>query len=240
VGGSIIIMRLDRLLANTGFGTRAEVKRLIKMGVVSINGMPAVSPQVSIDVTKDKVLVGEKVVVYQAYVYVMLHKPAGYVSARVDAVDPTVMALVEPFAYRDLHIVGRLDKDTTGLLLLTDDGQLTHHLTSPRHDIPKSYQVVVNQPLDSALVRTFADGFSLGVDDVVKPAKIVIDSTDLTKAVVTIYEGKFHQIKRMFLKFGYEVITLHRDQVGSLSLGNLLEGQYRELTRNEVLQLKSL
>jgi 16S rRNA pseudouridine516 synthase len=178
--------------------------------------------------------------VYQVYVYVMLHKPAGYVSARVDAVDPTVMSLVEPFTYRDLHIVGRLDKDTTGLLLLTDDGQLTHHLTSPRHDIPKSYQVEVNQPLDSALVQTFADGFSLGADDVVKPAKLVIDQTHSTKATVTIFEGKFHQIKRMFLKFGYQVVTLHRDQVGSLSLGNLLEGTYRELTKEEVLQLKSL
>jgi 16S rRNA pseudouridine516 synthase len=233
-------MRLDRLLANTGFGTRAEVKRLIKMGVVSINGMPAVSPQVSIDVTKDKVLVGEQIVVYQDYVYVMLHKPVGYVSARVDAVDPTVMSLVEPFAYRDLHIVGRLDKDTTGLLLLTDDGHLTHHLTSPRHDIPKTYQVEVNQPLDPALVQSFAVGFSLGADDVVKPAKLVIDQTGSTKATVTIYEGKFHQIKRMFLKFGYQVVRLHRDQVGSLSLGGLLEGTYRELTKEEVLQLKSL
>jgi 16S rRNA pseudouridine516 synthase len=233
-------MRLDRLLAHSGFGTRAEVKLLIKRGLVTINGMPAIGPQIAVDINRDQVLVGDQLVVYKQFVYIMLHKPSGYVSARVDAQDPTVMTLVEPFAFRDLHIVGRLDKDTTGLLMLTDDGQLTHHLTSPKHEIAKFYQVEVDQPISSDLVTTFAQGFSLGVDDVVKPAKLTIEATNPNQAKVTIYEGKFHQIKRMFSKYGYQVKQLHRYQVGDLELGPLEVGAYRELTAEEVRQLKSL
>jgi 16S rRNA pseudouridine516 synthase len=215
------------------------VKNLIKMGVVTVNAEVVFGSGVNVNPDQDKVLVDESPVSYQAFVYLLLNKPAGYVSAREDRKDPTVMSLVIGFEHRDLHIVGRLDKDTTGLILLTDDGKLTHHLTSPKHDVSKTYLVEVNSPIDDVLVDTFSKGFGLGEEDKILPSKLTI-LPSRKEAHLTIFEGKFHQVKRMFSKFGYTVVQLQRIAVGPLNLAELKPGEFRELTADEVRQLKSL
>lgn len=232
-------MRLDKFLAHAGVGTRSEVKNLIKVGVVMVNGEVIFGSDFSVNPDQDEILVDESPVSYQEYVYLLLNKPAGYVSAREDRKDPTVMSLVTGFEHRDLHIVGRLDKDTTGLILLTDDGKLTHHLTSPKHDVSKTYLVEVNSPIDDVLVDTFAKGFGLGENDKILPSKLTI-LENKKEAHLTIFEGKFHQVKRMFSKYGYTVVNLQRIAVGPLVLAALKPGEFRELTTDEVRQLKSL
>jgi 16S rRNA pseudouridine516 synthase len=232
-------MRLDKFLAHAGVGTRSEVKNLIKMGVVTVNGEVVFASNVNVTTDQDSILVDESPVTYQEFVYLLLNKPAGYVSAREDRKDPTVMSLVIGFEHRDLHMVGRLDKDTTGLILLTDDGKLTHRITSPKHDVSKTYWVEVNSPIDEVLIETFAKGFGLGENDKILPSTLTI-LPNKKEAHLTIYEGKFHQVKRMFSKYGYTVVALQRIAVGPLGLGELKPGEFRELTAAEVTQLKSL
>lgn len=226
-------MRLDKMLARSGVGTRSEVKKLIKLGMIAVNQEVVFNAEMNVEPTVDQVQVDGQSIRYQEYVYLMLHKPAGLISATYDPKEPTVMSLIQGYEHRDLHIVGRLDKDTTGLLLLTDDGRLTHHLTSPQHHIPKTYRVTVDQPIDFTLADRFAKGFSLGEEGLLKPAVLKVTENPKT-CLLTIYEGKFHQIKRMFARFKYEVIDLHREQVGELTLGNLPVGQFRELTQEEI------
>lgn len=231
-------MRLDKFLANAGVGTRSSVKKLFKIGLISVNGEKVNDPSQPIHPDQDLIEVDGEKIMYQRFVYLALHKPKGYVSARIDKHDPTIMSLLTGYEHRDLHIVGRLDKDTTGLILLTDDGAFTHHLTSPKHHVAKTYEVTVDQPLQDNLIHKFADGFSLGIDDSVKPSQLKLIGEK--KAKLTIFEGKFHQVKRMFEKFGYQVTALHRTTIGSLSINNLVERSFRELTAAEVEQLKSL
>lgn len=232
-------MRLDKFLANAGVGTRSEVKNLIKLGGVLVNQEVILDSGFDVNPERDEVLVDEAPVSYQEYVYLMLNKPKGYVSAREDRKDPTAFTLIQGYEHRDLHLVGRLDKDTTGLLIFTDNGQLTHHLTSPKHDVGKTYHVTLDQPLDKKLIDIFKAGFSLGEKEMVKAASLNL-LTNPNQVSLTIYEGKFHQVKRMFSKFGYQVVGLHRHAVGGVTLGNLKEGEFRELTHNEVAKLKSL
>ena len=232
-------MRLDKFLANAGVGTRSEVKNLIKLGVVLVNQEVILDSGLDVNPERDEVLVDEAPVSYQEYVYLMLNKPKGYVSAREDRKDPTAFSLIQGYEHRDLHLVGRLDKDTTGLLIFTDNGQLTHHLTSPKHDVGKTYHVTLDQPLDIKLIDIFKGGFSLGEKEMVKAAALNL-LTNPNQVSLTIYEGKFHQVKRMFSKFGYQVVGLHRHAVGDVTLGNLKECEFRELTHNEVAKLKSL
>ncbi|MEY3431160.1 MAG: hypothetical protein RIS53_58 [Bacillota bacterium] len=232
-------MRLDKFLANAGVGTRSEVKNLIKLGVVLVNNELIQDSGYDVNPERDEVLVDESPVVYQEYVYLMLNKPKGYVSAREDRKDPTAFSLIQGYEHRDLHLVGRLDKDTTGLLIFTDNGQLTHHLTSPKHDVGKTYHVTLDQPIDKKLIPVFKAGFSLGEKEMVKAAELVLLENN-HQVALTIYEGKFHQVKRMFSKFGYQVIHLHREAVGELTIGKLKEGEFRELTPAEVAKLKSL
>lgn len=232
-------MRLDKFLANAGVGTRSEVKNLIKMGVVLVNGDEVWDSGFAVNPDQDEVIVDEAPVAYQEFVYLMLNKPKGYVSAKEDKKDPTAFSLIHGYEHRDLHLVGRLDKDTTGLLIFTDNGQLTHHLTSPKHDVGKTYYVTLDQPLDKKLMDVFKEGFSLGGKEMVKAAELnLLPHTN--QVSLTIYEGKFHQVKRMFSKFGYQVVELHRHAVGDLTLRDLKEGEFRELTAAEVAKLKSL
>jgi len=232
-------MRLDKFLANAGVGTRSEVKNLIKLGVVLVNQEVILDSGFDVNPERDEVLVDEAPVSYQEYVYLMLNKPKGCVSAREDRKDPTAFSLIQGYEHRDLHLVGRLDKDTTGLLIFTDNGQLTHHLTSPKHDVGKTYHVTLDQPLDKKLIDIFKAGFSLGEKEMVKAAALNL-LTNPHQVSLTIYEGKFHQVKRMFSKFGYQVVGLHRHAIGDVTLGNLKEGEFRELTHNEVAKLKLL
>ena len=232
-------MRLDKLLANAGIGSRSEVKRLIKLGLIGVNQTVVFDAGFNVDPQRDEIKVNGDPVSYQPFVYLMLNKPKGYVSATEDRTQPTVLSLIVGYEHRDLHLVGRLDKDTTGLILITDDGALTHHLTSPKHEVAKTYVVNLDRPIEPSLVNTFQEGFSLGNGEKVKPSLITLQG-NLSEVILTIYEGKFHQVKRMFSKFGYDVISLHRASVGALTLNDLPVGEHRELTPDEVKQLKSL
>lgn len=223
-------MRLDKFLSNAGIGTRSEVKILIKKGWVTVNDAFAKSADFSVKENIDIVKVEDQVVNYKAFVYLMLNKPEGYLSATTDPNEKTVMDLIDDHRHRDLHIVGRLDKYTTGILLITDDGTFTHQLTAPKYHVEKQYEVIVDRVLNESLVEAFKKGIKID-DYVTLPAQLTIHS-DFAASLI-IHEGKFHQVKRMFEAFGCKVTSLHRSRFGSLTLESLEAGSYRELTTSE-------
>jgi 16S rRNA pseudouridine516 synthase len=239
--------RLDKLLARAGYGTRSEIKRLVREGAVSVNGVSAGDSGMRIDPEKDRLAVHGEPVVVRDLVYVMLHKPRGVVCATEDLRHRTVLDLVDG-AYRRLGVfpVGRLDKDTEGLLLLTNDGKLAHRLLSPRKHVPKTYYAEVEGEVDAQDADAFARGIPLDDGYVTLPARLdIVQPGSLRHGVrsrieLTITEGKFHQVKRMFAARGKRVVYLKRLSMGPLSLDpSLTPGQYRELTDDEVSLLKS-
>lgn len=230
-------MRLDRYLANAGVGTRLEVKKLIKKSFVFVNDAVVRQADFTVNLEKDIVRVDETVIHYQEFVYVMLNKPAGYLSAKEDRNDKTVMELIEGYEHRDLHIVGRLDKDTTGLLLLTDDGQFTHHVTSPKHLMAKRYRVSVDKDFPVDQLQKLESSIMLDGSPTLPGEASLIESRII---LLTIYEGKHHQVKRMLERLGYDVVALHREAIGDLTLGDLKEGSFRELTNEELLRFKNV
>lgn len=238
-------MRLDKLLCDSGYGTRKEVKQLIKAGRVYLNGSPCKKNDTKINLANDSVMVDHHAVCYQQYHYYMLHKPMGIVSATQDNVHRTVIDwLGEDYRYIELFPVGRLDIDTTGLLLLTNDGQLAHQLLSPKKHVNKTYYATIDGIVTQEDIEQFAQGLDLG-DFVTQPAQLIIRSVDnmshTSTVEVTICEGKFHQVKRMFQKVGKTVTQLHRHAMGPLQLDDALSiGQWRELTQEEVALLQSL
>ncbi|HBQ65048.1 MAG TPA: 16S rRNA pseudouridine(516) synthase [Clostridiales bacterium] len=234
-------MRLDRMLARCGYGTRKDVKRILKDGVVRINGQVVKDAAVHVDPAQQKVEVEDKIVQYREYIYLMLNKPEGVISATNDSRFPTVTELVhEKYGHFDLFPAGRLDRDSQGLILLTNDGQLSHQLTSPGKHVPKRYQVTLDAEPRPELVQCFQDGVILEDGYKCLPAQIELDGRDPKIVFVTLHEGKFHQIKRMFAVNGYHVTTLRRLSIGSLELDpGLPEGGYRELSPEEEQQLKN-
>lgn len=240
-------MRLDKLLAHTGFGTRKEVKKIIRDGYISINEKIVTRPGTKVDPEADDIRVGSERIYYEEYVYFMLNKPAGVISATEDFVHDTVLDLLEPAdIVQEPHPIGRLDIDTEGLLLLTNDGQLTHQLTSPKKEVDKEYYALVSGIVTEADIEQFEAGILLTEDDedyLTKPAELEIleiDEEAETSAVqVIIREGKFHQVKRMFRAVGKEVSYLKRIRMGELWLDETLElGEYRRLTAEELEKLK--
>ncbi len=237
-GETEIIMRLDRFLAECGFGTRSEVKKLIRTGAVSINGEQAKKADLSVDTDSDRVTVSGSCVQYKKYVYLMLNKPNGYISATRDGRLPTVLSLV-PDEYRhfSLHPVGRLDIDTEGLLILTNDGGLSHRLLSPRSHVPKKYLAELDRKPDSSDISAFAEGVTL--DDGYHTLPAELQPRDGCFAEVTIHEGKFHQVKRMFEAVGKKVVYLKRIKMNALPLDeSLSKGEMRELTETELELLR--
>ena len=231
-------MRLDRWLATLSVGSRSEVKQWIRGGKAAVNGRIVLDPALSFETEKDSLTVNGRPLDGRVVRHVMLHKPAGLLTAARDAKQPTVMDLLPP-VYRSISCmpVGRLDKDTTGLLLLTCDGELNHRLLSPGRHVDKRYRAVVEGELTEKDAEAFASGMDLG-DFTARPAKLVILSPSL--AEVTVAEGKFHQVKRMFAATGHEVLQLHRCAFGPLELDpELAEGQWRELTAGELAALRS-
>lgn len=227
-------MRIDRYLANAGLGSRREVKILIKKKVVFANGI--LVDYFDYDVSfEDEIIVDGKKVDYQEYYYVLLHKPVGYLSATKDQFHPTVLDLMPEYQKYHISPVGRLDIDTTGVMLLTNHGALSHVLLSPRSHVEKTYLVTVNHPLQESLKEAFEKGVRLDDGYVCMPAKFEKVSSEIAR--VTIKEGKFHQIKRMFQAFDYEVIRLHREQFDFLRVDDLPLGKYRPLTNEEISQL---
>lgn len=229
-----LAVRLDKFLSHMGYGTRNEVKNIIKNGWVTIDGetIKKADFQVKEDQT---VYVDDVPVSYVRYEYYILNKPAGYVSATEDNLYPTVMELI-PSIRNDLYPVGRLDLDTEGLLLVCNDGQLTHELLSPKKHVLKKYYVEFEGSLPENAIDIFAQPMDLD-DFVTKPAQLEV--LDQDKAYLTISEGKFHQVKRMFQKVGCEVTYLQRVCFGPLELKDLEIGQARALTPEEIELLKT-
>lgn len=233
---AVIMMRLDKYLADMGIGTRTEVKKLIRQGKIAVDGAIVKSPEAKIDVDKNQVTCGGEPVSYETFEYYMLNKPAGVVSATTDTKDKTVIDLIETKKRKDLFPVGRLDKDTEGLLLITNDGELAHRLLSPKKHVDKVYYAKVEGIVTQEDKRAFAEGVSLGGGEMAKPAGLeILVSDEISEIRLTIQEGKFHQVKRMFESVGKKVIYLKRLSMGTLVLDeNLALGEYRTLTKEEL------
>ena len=240
------MMRIDKYLADCGIGTRSEVKKYIKAKQITVNGEVVGKPEQKIDENVDVVCFKGQPITYEKYVYYLFHKPAGCVTAKQDNVHKTVMEYFpEEIRAKDISPVGRLDLDTEGLLLFTNDGALTHHLLSPTHHIPKTYYAVLDKEVPLSAVELFKEGVDIGDDKLTLPAELVVlpetvdsDGKMVYSAELTIHEGRFHQVKRMFEAVGCTVIYLKRLSMGSLELGDLHKGEYRKLTEYEVSELQ--
>ncbi len=234
--------RLDKILAAQTAFSRKEVKELVRRGIVQVDGRKVLSPEEKVDAACQKIVLDGKPLGYKKFVYLMLNKPQGVVSATRDRETKTVLDLVpEQYSHRELFPAGRLDKDTVGFLLLTDDGNFAHDILSPRHHIPKTYLATVDGPITQELMEAFHQGLPIGGEDRCSPAEItVLNDGEHPTAEVVIYEGMYHQIKRMFQRFGLTVLTLKRIKMGGLKLDPALSlGECRELTPEELLQLKN-
>ena len=236
-------MRLDKYLADMGMGTRSELKSIIRKGNVTVDGTVAKDPGFHVPDQAVVCFCGQ-IVAHESYLYFMLNKPSGVISASEDPTQKTVIDLITERTRSDLFPVGRLDKDTEGLLLITNDGALAHRLLSPKHHVDKVYYALIKGIVTDQEIRSFANG--LRVDDslTAMPADLRILQTDhknkTSEVEITIQEGKFHQIKRMFQAVGMEVLFLKRIRMGSLILDPALSpGEYRRLTEDELLTLQT-
>ena len=233
-------MRLDKFLANSGVGSRKEVKQIIKKGKVCVNGKSVKNPQHIVHEMLDTVTLFGEQIVYEPWIYIMMNKPSGVISATKDQRNQTVVDLLEDWM-RDYEPfpVGRLDKDTTGLLLLTNDGQLAHQLLSPKKHVDKIYEARVEGRVTGEHVRRFEEGLEIGEKRPTLPAVLeILSSGEESRVRITIREGKFHQIKRMFHAVGKEVIYLKRLAIGNLKLDPALAlGQTRLLTAEEITKI---
>lgn len=229
-------MRLDKYLSNAGTGSRKEVGGLIKKGQVTVNGSVVKSPKVSVTY-QDDILIGTEKVNLEAFIYIMLHKPQGVISSTEDDAE-TVIDIIDHAQAGELFPVGRLDKDTTGLLLITNDGKLAHKLTSPKKNHGKTYEVILRDTVSEEDLDALREGIPLK-DFVTKPADA--EKIDEQKVHLTITEGKFHQVKRMFQYLGNEVTGLKRISFASLPLDEKLKpGEYRSLSSEELDILRNL
>lgn len=229
-------LRLDKYLADMGMGTRSEVKQFIKKGQVLVNDEIMKKPEYKVSTTEDEVVLNGQTVRYQEFEYIMLNKPQGVISATEDRNDKTVLDLITDADRKDLFPVGRLDKDTEGLLLLTNDGKLAHELLAPKKHVPKTYLVHVNGVVTKEDVELFAKGFLVDDDLCAKPAKLeILKAAEISAVHLTITEGKFHQVKRMFGAVNKPVVYLKRIKMGNLVLDDSLAlGEYRRLTEQEL------
>ena len=252
------IRRLDQALAARGFGSRKEIHALVRAGLVRVNGATAHSASQKIDLDSDSAAVRGEEVCLQEFIYIMLHKPGGVITAARDPKTPTVLDLLPAhLRRRGLFPVGRLDKDTTGLLLLTDDGALAHDLLSPRRHVPKTYLAALRDPANETDIQAFAAGLRLPAaegrppEDCLPAELSILEllpalcATPLASeggytARVILHEGKYHQVKRMFAARGNRVLALHREGFGALRLdGKLKPGECRELTGEELGALRN-
>lgn len=235
-------IRLDKYLTELGVGTRSEVKKYLKAGLVTVDGIPEKRPETKIDETKAEVCFRGKKLSYAAYEYYLFHKPAGCVSATEDKLHKTVMDYLTDIRRKDLFPVGRLDIDTEGLLFITNDGALAHELLSPVKHVPKTYYAKVEGYVTKEDVTLFEKGVDIGEEKLTKPAKLVILSEgDISEIELTITEGKFHQVKRMFEAVGKRVVYLKRLSMGTLTLPeDLKPGEYRALTERELTGLRNI
>lgn len=228
-------MRLDKYLADMSFGTRKEVKEIIKEKRVQVNGKTITKADYKVTF-EDEIFVDDELIEYIEYEYIILNKPQDYICALEDRRYPVIMELIDSIR-KDLVPVGRLDVDTEGLILITNDGQLNHKLLAPKSHVDKTYYVEVDAPIPDDAVEIFSKPIDLG-DFITQPAKLEVLSEN--SANLTISEGKFHQVKRMFEKIGCIVTYLRRDKFGPLTLEDLELGDYRDLTEEELNLLKNI
>lgn len=231
-------LRLDKYLADMGVGTRSEVKIAIKRGYIKVNGQVVKAPEVKVD-DHDEVLYHDQKISYVTYEYYMLNKPAGVVSATEDRDCKTVVELIESASRKDLFPVGRLDKDTEGLLLITNDGELAHRLLSPKKKVGKVYYAKVEGRVTEEDVVAFKNGLKVDEEFTAMPAELtILKSDEISEIELMIMEGKFHQVKRMFEAVGKKVVYLKRLSMGGLVLdADLAIGAYRPLTEEEIKKL---
>ena len=230
-------MRLDKFLANMGVGTRSEVKQLLKKGSVKVNQNIVKLPKLHVNPNSDEIMVNDEVVSYIDKVYIMLNKPKGYISATEDELHPTITDLIPEYAHLNIFPVGRLDKDTEGLLLVTNDGQFNHEVMNPNKHVSKTYEVYSKHPITQFDIDKFKSGIELS-DGKLKPA--ILKKVDNYVSHVTIYEGKYHQVKRMFHSIENEVLELKRIKIAQLELDHNLDlGSYRLLTQIDFDNLKN-
>ena len=231
-------MRLDKYLAETVPCTRSEAKTLLSRGKVTVNGALCKKGDVQLKET-DAVTVEGRPLSYQKFVYLMLNKPEGVVSASTDRRDTTVVDLVgDAYPRRELFPAGRLDKTSTGFVLLTDDGGFAHDILAPKRHVSKTYTVVLDTPLTEEMQKGFAEGVTLADGTALSPAEVQALSEDGKTVRVLLKQGVYHQIKRMFGVYGAGVNALHRDAIGGLALDETLApGQWRELTAAEVAKI---
>lgn len=229
-------MRLDKFLCKMNLGTRSRTKAFIRQGLVKVNGFLIKSPDFQVDEEKDQVTFQGEILRYQKFHYFMLNKPAGTVSATADRNERTVLELLGQDLSKGLFPVGRLDKDTEGLLLITDDGDLAHHLLSPKRHVGKTYLVTAEHPLTLSDIAALEEGMDIGEKKPTLPASV--QRLSEKELLLTIHEGKFHQVKRMLQAVGNQVIALKRVGFGPLKLDEgLKSGEYRKLSEQEVSAL---
>jgi 16S rRNA pseudouridine516 synthase len=227
-------MRIDKFLSNLKYGSRSEVKLLIKNNRVMIDGILVTKPEQTLNPLNETVTIDGLSVFYQDPIHIALYKPKGFLSAHTDAMHPVALSLIQdPFNRFDLSIAGRLDLDAEGLLILTTDGQLLHQITHPNHHLPKTYEVILDK--DFHHQKSLLTGVTIK-DGQGHPyfAQALSIEYQGVHVKISIDEGKFHQIKRMFLAVGYEVLNLKRISIGSLSLGDLQPGEYRLFRKEEL------
>lgn len=235
-------VRLDKFLTEMGIGSRSQVKDYIKKGRVQLDGSRVSRSDIKVAPESSQVSVDGKTVTYVSFEYYMLYKPKGVLSATTDSRETTVLDLIGDKKRKDLFPVGRLDKDTEGLLLITNDGDMAHRLLSPRHHVPKVYYAEIDGAVTEETVALFQKGLLVEEDFRAMPAELILlplGEGKYSRVELTVYEGKFHQVKRMFSAVGCQVVYLKRLSMGSLVLDERLgKGGYRHLTEEELLSLR--
>lgn len=231
-------IRIDRFLCHMGIGSRSEIKKFLKTCRVKINGKFEKSPNTQVDIEKDEILFDDEIVIYKEFTYLMLNKPKDYISATFDTKLPTVLDLLEfPYSNMELFPVGRLDIDTTGFLILTNDGKFSYNVTNPKKKVNKKYFVTLRDDITEGQIESLENGIYFEKEDfTTENAKV--EEISKREIYLTISEGKFHQVKRMLEYVGNEVVELKRLSIGNLTLDKELKlGDYREITNGELEEI---
>ncbi|MGO1468721.1 MAG: pseudouridine synthase [Tissierella sp.] len=237
------VARLDKVLSNMGYGSRKQIKKIVKEGNVEVNGEVILKNDLKVKPYEDEIYLNGEKVIYREFIYIMMNKPKGLVSSTDDPRDSTVINLLsDEYLIFKPFPAGRLDKDTEGLMLITNDGKLSHELLSPKRGVEKTYYVEVDGVVEEEHKERFKNRIELDDGYLTLPAKLDIMNSDvISKAYLTIKEGKYHQVKRMFEALSMKVIYLKRVSMGTLRLDESLNtGEYRELTKEEVFSLKNI
>ena len=231
-------IRIDRFLCHMGIGSRSEIKKFLKTCRVKLNGKFEKSPNTQVDIDKDEILFDDEIVIYKEFTYLMLNKPKDYISATFDPKLPTVLELLEfPYSNMELFPVGRLDIDTTGFLILTNDGKFSYNVTNPKKKVNKKYLVTLRDDISSNQIESLENGIYFEKEDF-KTENAKVEEISKREIYLTISEGKFHQVKRMLEYVGNKVVELKRVSIGNLSLDEKLElGEYREITNTELEEI---